>query len=77
MNRYINENLLFQSIKNSREFVFPVFNTSRLGNIVDINNFMVIFQRILVANREGITEEGILVEGLDGINREPSNGKKK
>ena len=35
---YINETLLFQSVK----IVFPVFHTSRLGNTVAIKNFMVI-----------------------------------
>ena len=39
---YINENLLFQSVKTS-VFVFLVFHTSRLGNTVAIKNFMVIF----------------------------------
>ena len=31
-----------------REVVFPVFNTSRLGETVSIENFIVVLQRISV-----------------------------
>jgi len=43
------------------EFVFPVFNTGRLGNIVCNQNFIVIFAGISVKSNVGITAEDILV----------------